>query len=501
MSLLFDTNDWTFERLKAAEEAIAEIALGELKLDVYPNQIEIIGSDQMLDAYSSHGLPLMYEHWSFGKHFLQQESSYRKGYQGLAYEIVINSSPCISYLMEENSMTMQALVIAHAAYGHNHFFKNNYLFRQWTDAESILDYLAFAKSYIASCEEKYGREAVESTLDACHAIMDYGVDRYKRPSKLSKKREQELQKEREEYVQQQANELWSTLPKKNVKKKKTSKEDDVFPKEPQENILYFIEKHSPILESWQREIVRIVRKISQYFYPQRQTKLMNEGWASFVHYYVMNRLWELGKINDGSYMEFIHSHSSVLTQLQYNHKYYSGFNPYALGFAMFDDIRRICQNPTKEDEEYFPHLVGQDWLDTCLDAVKNYRDESFVSQFLSPTLIRKWRLFEVTNNEDDPYMMISAIQDAKGYNAVRQALSRQYSISYYQPDIQIVDANLKGSRELQLKYTSHNGARLNDNTRSVLNYIKTLWGYDVIINDPSGEDEDDELRSNLLIFS
>lgn len=499
MSLLFETNDWTFERLKATEEAIAEIALGELKLDIYPNQIEIIGSDQMLDAYSSNGLPLMYEHWSFGKHFLQQESSYRRGYQGLAYEIVINSSPCISYLMEENSMTMQALVIAHAAYGHNHFFKNNYLFRQWTDAESILDYLAFAKSYISKCEEKYGREAVEATLDACHAIMDYGVDRYKRPTKLSKKKEEELQKERAEYVQQQANELWSTLPKKNAKKK-TSREDDRFPKEPQENILYFIEKHSPILESWQREIVRIVRKISQYFYPQRQTKLMNEGWASFVHYYVMNRLWELGKINDGSYMEFIHSHSSVLTQLPYNHKYYNGFNPYALGFAMFDDIRRICQNPTKEDEEYFPHLMGQDWLDVCLDAVKNYRDESFVSQFLSPALIRKWRLFEVTNNQDEPYMMISAIQDIRGYNTVRQALSRQYSMSYYQPDIQIVDANLKGSRELHLNYTPLNGAKLNSNTQKVLNYIKILWGYDVVVNDPTEEDDDDELRSNLILF-
>lgn len=499
MSLLFETNDWTFERLKATEEAIAEIALGELKLDIYPNQIEIIGSDQMLDAYSSNGLPLMYEHWSFGKHFLQQESSYRRGYQGLAYEIVINSSPCISYLMEENSMTMQALVIAHAAYGHNHFFKNNYLFRQWTDAESILDYLAFAKSYISKCEEKYGREAVEATLDACHAIMDYGVDRYKRPTKLSKKKEEELQKERAEYVQQQANELWSTLPKKNAKKK-TSREDDRFPKEPQENILYFIEKHSPILEAWQREIVRIVRKISQYFYPQRQTKLMNEGWASFVHYYVMNRLWELGKINDGSYMEFIHSHSSVLTQLPYNHKYYNGFNPYALGFAMFDDIRRICQNPTKEDEEYFPHLMGQDWLDVCLDAVKNYRDESFVSQFLSPALIRKWRLFEVTNNQDEPYMMISAIQDIRGYNTVRQALSRQYSMSYYQPDIQIVDANLKGSRELHLNYTPLNGAKLNSNTQKVLNYIKILWGYDVVVNDPTEEDDDDELRSNLILF-
>jgi stage V sporulation protein R len=269
--LLYNTNDWTFDRIRSADRAIADIALGELKLDIYPNQIEIIGSDQMLDAYSSHGLPLMYNHWSFGKHYIQQTYSYRKGYQGLAYEIVINSNPCISYLMEENSMTMQTLVIAHAAYGHNHFFKNNYLFRQWTDAEGIIDYLAFAKNYINKCEDSYGVDAVTKTLDACHAIMNYGVDRYRRPTKPNKRREEELQKQRSEYVQQQANILWSTIPSKESDKTETVTK---FPEEPQENIMYFIEKHSPSLESWQRELVRIVRKISQYFYPQRQTKLM-----------------------------------------------------------------------------------------------------------------------------------------------------------------------------------------------------------------------------------
>lgn len=474
--LLYESNDWTFEKLATVEDAIREIALTELKLDVYPNQIEIIGSDQMLDAYSSHGLPLMYNHWSFGKHFIQQAYSYRKGYQGLAYEIVINSNPCISYLMEENSMTMQTLVIAHAAYGHNHFFKNNYLFRQWTDAEGIIDYLAFAKKYIAQCEERYGR-AVEETLDACHAIMYYGVDRYKRPAKLNKQRELEQQKAREEYVQQQANELWRTLPKN--AKKAQDEENNTFPKEPQENLMYFIEKFGPKLESWQREIIRIVRKISQYFYPQYQTKLMNEGWASFVHYYIMNRLWEKGQISDGSYLEFIHSHSGVLTQLPYDHKYYNGFNPYALGFAMFSDIRRICTEPTDEDREYFPHLLGADWLETCLDAVRNYRDESFVAQFLSPELIRKWHLFEITNNQDDDFVTISSIQDPAYYNNIRKTLSYQYSVLGRQPNIQIVDANLKGNRELKLKYTPVNDTKLTTTKNRVLDHIRYLWGYDV----------------------
>lgn len=479
--LLFEDNEWSFDKLRIAEDAIREIAFEELKLDVYPNQIEIIGSDQMLDAYASNGLPLMYSHWSFGKHFLQQEYSYRKGYQGLAYEIVINSSPCISYLMEENSMTMQALVIAHAAYGHNHFFKNNYLFRQWTDAEGIVDYMNFAKKYIAKCEEKYGPEAVEQTLDACHAIMDYGVDKYKRPTKLSKKKEMERQKDREAYVQRQANELWSTLPR--VEKKEESAEEEHFPREPQENIMYFIEKHSPVLESWQRELVRIVRKISQYFYPQRQTKVMNEGWASFTHYYIMNRLWEKGQINDGHYLEFIHSHSSVLTQLPYNHKYYNGYNPYALGFDIFNDIRRICTEPTAEDREYFPHLEGADWLDTCLDAVRNYRDESFIAQFLSPAIIRKWRLFEITNKEKDNFVSITGIQDLKGYNQIRQSLSQQYSTTGRQANIQVVDANLKGSRELKLKYTPVNNARLDVTTKvKVLSHIEYLWGYKVSLD-------------------
>ena len=145
----------------------------------------------MLDAYSSVGMPLMYRHWSFGKRFVYEEHLYRKGRRGLAYELVINSNPCISYLMEENTMAMQALVTAHAAFGHNHFFKNNYLFRQWTDAGAILSYMEFAKGFIARCEERHGVAAVEPILDAAHALMEQGVFRYRRPPRLSSEKERE----------------------------------------------------------------------------------------------------------------------------------------------------------------------------------------------------------------------------------------------------------------------------------------------------------------------
>ena len=258
---LSDGPDWSFPLLEQYEAEIDRIAK-DFKLDTYPNQIEVITAEQMMDAYASIGMPLNYTHWSFGKKFIQTEQQYRRGHMGLAYEIVINSNPCIAYLMEENTITMQALVMAHACYGHNSFFKGNYLFKTWTDAGSIIDYLVFAKNYIAKCEQKYGIEEVESILDSCHALMNYGVDRYKRPQKISLQEERNRQQERESYLQSQVNELWRTLPDSRQHKQKTSHR---FPKEPQENLLYFIEKNAPLLEPWQREIVRIVRKVSQYF--------------------------------------------------------------------------------------------------------------------------------------------------------------------------------------------------------------------------------------------
>jgi len=204
-------SDWSFERIDEYDREIARIA-ADFGLDTYPNQIEVISAEQMMDAYSSVGMPVGYHHWSFGKQFVQTHKGYRRGQMGLAYEIVINSNPCIAYLMEENTMMMQALVIAHASYGHNSFFKNNYLFRTWTDASSIIDYLMFARNYVAECEERYGVDEVEAILDSCHALMNQGVDRYKRPPPISAEEERRRQREREEYRQQQVNDLWRTIP-------------------------------------------------------------------------------------------------------------------------------------------------------------------------------------------------------------------------------------------------------------------------------------------------
>ena len=170
-------SEWTFDLIETYHEAISRCAR-RYGLDTYPVQLEVITAEQMIDAYASVAMPVNYRHWSFGKQFIATEKSYRRGQMGLAYEIVINSNPCIAYLMEENTMPMQALVIAHACYGHNSFFKGNYLFRMWTDASSIIDYLVYARNYVSDCEERHGVDAVEALLDSCHALMNHGVDRY-----------------------------------------------------------------------------------------------------------------------------------------------------------------------------------------------------------------------------------------------------------------------------------------------------------------------------------
>ncbi|WP_372426911.1 SpoVR family protein [Salinarimonas chemoclinalis] len=491
--LLFEGADWDFDTIQRVFDACEDVAVNELGLDVYPNQIEVITAEQMLDAYSSIGMPLFYKHWSFGKHFAAHEASYRKGMRGLAYEIVINSNPCISYIMEENTTTMQTLVIAHAAFGHNHFFKNNYLFKQWTDADGILDYLEFAKGFISECEERYGHGPVEMVLDAAHALMSQAVHRYPRKVRPDLRTEEKRERERRLHEERMYNDLWRTVP---AKDKGTPDDAELLRRHallqlPQENILYFLEKTAPKLAPWQREALRIVRLIAQYFYPQGQTKVMNEGCATYVHYKIMNRLHETGRISDGAMLEFLRSHTNVVYQPQFDEPHYGGINPYALGFAMMQDIERICETPTDEDREWFPDIAGRgDHMAVLRDVWANYRDESFILQFLSPHLMRKLKMFHVVDDEDEPDLEVRAIHDERGYRKLRRALAMQYDVAHTDPDIQIVDVDLAGDRRLILQHTMLNRVGLEESdTRRTLQHLADLWGYDVLLREVDPQTE------------
>lgn len=476
--LLSTGSDWSFELIEKYDAAIRDVAVGEFGLDCYPNQIEVIASEQMLDAYATTGLPIGYPHWSFGKSFIGHEHAYKTGMRGLAYEIVINSDPCISYLMEENTMPLQALVIAHACYGHNSFFKGNYLFRQWTAADAIVDYMVFARNYVLQCEERYGQEAVEQVLDAAHALMDYGVSRYNRPKKLSAQAEAERMRSRAEHEWQRWDPLWAaTVPAK--ARAEAGPASTPYPPEPEENLLYFVEKHSPRLAPWEKELVRIVRKVAQYFYPQGQTKVMNEGWATFWHYTILNRLYDKGQVDDGFMLEVLQSHTNVVTQRGFDEPGYGGLNPYALGFAMFTDLRRICENPDDEDRHWFPDFAGTDWKPVLDFAMRNFKDESFIAQYLSPKLIREFRLFAIADNSDEDALLVDSIHNEAGYQRVRKLLAQQHDRDGRLPDIQVVRYDRDGDRSLTLRHRRFRKRGLAADYADVLRHLQRLWGFTV----------------------
>ncbi len=479
--------DWTPDRIYEMSSIIEGIG-DEMGYSYYTNQVEIISAEQMIDAYSSVGMPSMYKHWSFGKSFLKTRDSYVKGQSGLAYEIVINSNPCVVYIMEQNTELMQALVIAHAGIGHNHFFKNNQLFKQWTSADGILDYLDFAKKYIDKCEEKYGVNEVEKILDAAHSVQRQGVFRYPRKAPLSFKREMERKIHRALEDEKSYDDLWRTVPDNRFILQEGIGDADKRKRQekyrlPEENILYFIEKHSPTLHNWQREVIRIVRNIAQYFYPQMQTQVMNEGCATYTHYTILNTMYDRDHLTDGAMIEFLKSHAGVVAQPGIDSPYYSGINPSALGVAMMQDIERVCHNPTEEDKKWFPDWAGcKDHMPILFDAWESHRDESFIRQFLSPKIIRDFKFFS-SARENSEYYRVNHIHDKTGYRDLRTQLADAYDITNKVPEVSVEDVQMDDDRKLTLSYKILNAVTLeHTQAHNVVQNIANLWGYPVELN-------------------
>ena len=235
--------------------------------------------------------------------------------------------------------------------------------------------------------------------------------------------------------------------------------------------------------------MRIVRKLAQYFHPQRQTRVMNEGWACFWHYTLLNTLYEQGYLSDGFMIEFLQSHTNVIRQPAFDEPGFGGVNPYALGFAMMCDIRRICESPTDEDRHWFPDIAATDWQPVLDFAMRNFKDESFVAQYLSPHLIRDQRLFALCDDDEESELVVTAIHDDAGYRRVRQTLAAQYNLAIQQPDIQVWNVDARGDRALTLRHFRHHRRPLDDAGDEVLKHVARLWGFTVRM-----EEIDDENR-------
>jgi len=493
--LLFKCDDnWTEAILKRAWEEIERVAREELKADYYEPEIQIVSAKQMLNSYTSVGMPIYYNHWSFGKEFVNSEKAYKKGHMNLAYELVINSDPCVAYLMEENDALIQTLVMAHASVGHSAVFKNNFLFKDKTDATAIVDYLSFAKKYVKMCEEKYGAAEVEVVIDACHAIMRYGVDKYKKPRKLSPAQEETRALQKFEQELQDYDHVWEKIGKRR-KPEQAKRDESYMLSDPEENLLYFLEKQAPHLAGWKREIIRIVRTIAQYFSPQRPTQVVNEGYATFCHYYIINRLHDKGLIDGGSMIEFFSVHNNVVAQRRL-----SWFNPYKLGFSIFMDIKRMCESPTDEDRLYFPDLVGQNWIEQVNYAMANFKDETFILQYLSPKVARDLRMFAFNDPSlYSPVLTVTEISNERSFRELRAKLAAQYAVENQTPDIQITGVDSKGSRKLLLEHFVKRNARpLNlQDAKKVVKYVADLWEYSVSLKTINYTDEGDLETVNI----
>lgn len=480
---IFSQPEWTIESLEIIFDLIDKKAKEYLQLDIYPNQFEIVSADQLLSLYSSIGLPINYPHWKFGKDYMANHNKYLNGRMNLSYEMVSNSNPCISYNIEENDTCLMALVFSHACIGHNSFFKNNYMFKDWTQADSIVNYMKFARNFILECEKKYGMDEVEEFLDAAHSIQNYGTDSYKHP-KFSLAKEQ---KRIQQLLKWEERDYDAVLDKGKKSKDYSDYEEldiDLLQrtlKEPQENILYFLEKHTPKLAKWKRELLRIVRKIAQYFRPQSMSKISNEGWATFCHYHIITKLHEDGYLPDSFMIEFYKHHTNVIFQPAYNDPRYYGLNPYTLGYNIFSDIKRICENPAEEDKEFFPNLAGKNWLEELHFAMNNFRDDSFILQYLSPKVIRDMKLFSFYDDSEEDEYMISHIHDKVGYLKIRELLSKQYNRATYVPNIMVSSVD-EENNFLMLEYNKKNDIELNEDERDkVLDYVEYIWGFQVDI--------------------
>jgi len=432
--------EYTLKDLENWNEKIEALAKN-IGLDFYPQEFEIIGYKDMLSYESYLGMPSRYPHWSFGKSYEKNSTVYKYNLTGLPYEMVINSDPCIAYLMKENTLLLQILTIAHV-YGHNDFFKNNRLFKEGTRAEYTVEMFKFhadmVRSYIN--DPSIGYEKVERILDAAHAI------KLQTSRVIGEKRiQEEVLKQRllEDYKNK--NEVHSNL---EAYVKLEFPDLNKIPIEPEEDILYFIIKHADI-EEWEKSLLEFVRQETAYFLPQIETKIMNEGWASFWHYNILKKL----NLQDELHLEFIKRHNDVIAPG------YGSINPYFIGFKIFEDILK---------------RYGEDKI---FEARSLERDESFLRKYLTEELCGELNLFEYVAKNGN--YIVNEVADKDGFKSIRNTLCSSCGLGNI-PIIRVMEMSSK-DKSLTLEHV-FDGRELNfDYAEATLKYIYELWGHTVTL--------------------
>jgi len=419
---------WGTSDLEKWDEDVIAIAKTE-NLDWFPIRYEICDYYAMIGHMSYHGMPTHYGHWSFGKSFERIHQSYNAGVSGLPYELIINSNPSIAYLMRENPLYLQVLIMAHCV-GHSDFFKNNATFKN-TDPDTVVSRMRNAKKRIQMYIEdpSIGIDQVETIVTAAHAIQ-FQVPRNRiRPLT----RDEQITR-----LISRANEDETDVDPATI-------ERTVI--DPHYDLLSFIAENSRNMPGWKRDILEIVRMESEYFIPQIQTKIMNEGWASFWHYRIMQNL----ELPDKMHLAFLKMHNLVIRP------HVGGLNPYHLGFEMF---RRI--------EERFG-------LDECFIARESLNDSSFLLSYLTQTDCEDLGMFSFSLKKKIGYL-INEISDNEGWKTIRSSLVKNVGTNAM-PVIYAVDVDREFVLHLQHEHDDRDLEL--DHADHVVEHIKVLWGDDV----------------------
>jgi stage V sporulation protein R len=460
--------------LRALKEEIEGYARG-YGLDFYETIFEVIEADDLNEIAAYGGFPTRYPHWSFGMSYEELHKGYDYGLSKI-YEMVINNDPCYAYLMRCNHTVDQKLVMAHV-YGHCDFFKNNAYFAH--TSRKMMDEMANHGTRIRRYVEKYGEDDVEGFLDRCMSIDDLidvhstAIRRRDDPSRydFSPKEEEEEKPARfksKEYMDDYINPREVLRAEEEEKRKLKEQTARSFPERPEKDILLFLIENAP-LKGWQRDVLSIVRDEAYYFAPQGQTKIMNEGWASFWHSTIMTQK----SLAPSELIDYADHHSGTMAM------HGPRLNPYKLGIELLRDIEHRWNTGKfgKEYDECDDLDRRRKWdkqlglgRQKIFEVRRVHNDITFIDTFLTPEFCVEHKLFSFAFQEQAGQYYI----ESRDFEKIKQRLL--YSLTNFgKPWIYVVDGNYRNRGELLLQH-QHNGVDLRlDQAADTLANIQFVW--------------------------
>ncbi|MBM6997696.1 SpoVR family protein [Paenibacillus sp. DXFW5] len=446
------------EQLEYAIAEIMEIA-DSFGLDYYPMRYEICPAD-IIYTFGAYGMPTRFSHWGFGKTFNKMKMQYDFGLSKI-YELVINSNPCYAFLLEGNSLIQNKLIVAHVL-AHCDFFKNNMRFSA-TNRDMVESMSATAER-ISRYELAYGASTVESFIDAVLAVQEHVDPQLIKPMRYDKRRQMEEKLRRAKdgrygQVKEGAyDDLWSLDENPSGRSAEAKEKAVHFPPEPEKDLVWFIQEYSEALEDWQRDIMSMLREEMLYFWPQMETKIMNEGWASYWHQRIIREL----DLTSDETVEFAKLNSSVVQPSR------QSLNPYYLGLKIFEDIERRWDHPTEEERHRFGREPGQG-REKIFEVRELDSDTSFLRSYLTKELVRdldlyifekqgpEWKITDKTWEHIRDQLVASRVNGGSPYIVVQDG-------DYLRSGELLLKHQYEGL-ELDLKYLEH-----------TLPHVYKLWG-------------------------